>query len=402
MNEFLKSFSTYCKEAEFNSITFWAFPLLTLFLIWLLTTFGVKIFSKRKKLKTVFAINRVWVISSLITAATIIGIICYMWSKNLFATNHNELSLLISLTVAMLIPVIALFNLRSYYTTEGIKEITDQPKTANQLNAVIVLTKKAFTANKIYFLIPLIGFLFLLFYFYKGTNLISLVIDNSGSMTQTDALTAIGETFDKLDENNQIVLTTLNGPNYIPNTNAKTSITELMQVKKSGNLLAGNVIAFQNPSEAKSALSQITGFECCSPVCESIWKSFLFIKETKASETYGHKLLVVFTDGADSYISESLKTGKFFFDDEGFAEYFSPENVFIIDYSGGVSNIFMQKCNDSGCDVYAAENNKQGYLDALDNALQTFKNNWYLIYWTLIIFSVFTIIALLIQPKKIV
>lgn len=402
MTEFLKSFSTYYKEAEYGSIMFWAFPICTLLLVWLLTTIGVKIFSKRKKLKTVFVINRAWIISSLIAAATIISIICYMWSKNLFALNHYELSLLISLTTAMLIPVISLFNLRSYYTPEGIKEITDQPKTANQLNAVIVLTKKAFTANKIYLLIPLLGFLFLLFYFYKGTNLISLVFDNSGSMTQTDALTAIGETFDNLDENNQVVLTTLNGPNYIPKTNAKTSITELMQVKKSGNLFAGNVTAFQNPSEAKSALSQITGFDCCSPICESIWKSFLFIKETKATETYSHRLLVVVTDGADNYISESLKTGKFFFDDEGFAEYFSPENVFIIDYSGGVSNIFMQKCTDAGCDVYAAENNKQGYLDALDNALQSFKNNWYLIYWTVIIFLAFTIIALLIQPKKIV
>ena len=130
MTEFLKSFSTYCKEADFSSIWFWAFPLGTLILIWLLTIVGVKIFSKRKNLKTVFVINRAWIISSLIAAAILIGLICFWWSRNFFSQHSYQLALLISLIIAMLIPIFSLFNLRSYYTPEGIKEITDQPKTA--------------------------------------------------------------------------------------------------------------------------------------------------------------------------------------------------------------------------------------------------------------------------------
>lgn len=402
MVEFLKSMNYFLKEAEFNSFIFWAFPVLTILFIWLFTASSVKFHKKRNKLKSVFIINRFWIISSLVTAAFIIGTICYMWAKNLFSHYHWQLSLLISLMVAMIIPIISLVNLRSYYSSEGIKEITGQPKTPNQLEGVIVLTKKAFSSNKIYFIIPLIGFLFLFAYLYKGTNLITIVFDNSGSMIPTDAISALEETFNNLDDNNEVVLTTLNGPNYKPNTNAKTSITDLMQVKKSGDLSAGNVSSFQNPYEAKNAVSKITGFECCSPICESIWKSFLFIKESKSNITYKHKMLIVITDGDDNYINESLKTGKFFFDDKNFEEYLSPENVFIIDYSGGVSNIFMQKFLNAGCDVYEAINNKQGYLDALDNALQSFKNSWYMIYWTIFIFTIFTIIALLIQPKKIV
>lgn len=403
MTDFFKSFNTYCKEAEFSSIWFWAFPTGTFLFIWVLTVLGVKIFGKRKKLKTVFVINCAWTINSMLAAGILIGLICFKWSRNHFAQEHTQLSLLISLTIAMVIPVFAILKLRSYYSPEGIKEITDQPKTAHQLNAVIVLTKKAFSENKFYFIIPLVGFFFLTFYFYKDTNLISLVYDNSESMQQTTAVDALSETFDKLDKNNEVILTTIEGYQEGDQPPVeKTSMKEIMSVSKFSNLKAGNVVAFATPTDAKNGLTQISNLCYGSPISESIWKTYLYIKETKANQEFSKKLLIVMTDGADNLLAESLKSGDFFFNDEGFAEYFPSENVFIIDYSQGASTPFMQRCMDAGCDVYPAENNKQAYLDALDNALQSFKNDWFLIYWTILIYTLFTIIALLIAPKKIV
>lgn len=402
MSDFFKEFINYFKEAPFNSLLFWAFPICTILFIWLITIIGLKIFTKRDKLKTVFVVNRAWIISSVIAGTILIGLICYWWSQNYFSTHPLELSLLFSLTLSLSLPLISLITLRSYYTQKRIKEITDQPKTSNQLNATIVLTKNAFNKNKLYFLVPAMGFILLTFYLYKGTNLIAIVFDNSGSMVQTNALQALSETFDNLEDNNKIILTTLNGPNYIQKTNAKISITELMNISNSSKLYAGNIKSFQNPVEAKGEVLQIAGFECCSPICESIWKTHLFINETKTNETFRKKLLIVITDGEDNYINESLTNNRFFFDDENFAEFFPAENVFVIDYSNGKSNPFLQRVANEGCDVYPAENNKHGYLEALDNALQSFKNNWYLIYWTIIIFSIFVIIGLLIQPKKIV
>ena len=402
MTEFLKSFSTYCKEAEFSSIVFWAFPICTLIFIWLLTTLGVKIFSKRKKLKTVFVINRAWIISSLIAACILIGLICFWWSSNFFAQHPYQLALLLSITIAMLIPVFSLFKLRTYYTPEGIKEITDQPKTTHQLNDVIVITKKAFTASKYYFFIPLLGFLLLFLYLYKGTNLITLVYDNSASMQETTAIEALSETFSNLEPNNEIVLTTLDGysVNVMP-TVAKTTINEIMSVSKYSNLRGGNVVAFTNPTDARSGLSQISNDCNGSPICEALWKTFLFVQQTKPNQTFDKKLLIVITDGVDN-IDATLASGKFLFDDEKFSEFYPAENTFVIDYSNGTSTSFLQRCISAGCEIYPAENNKQAYLDALDNALQSFKNNWFLVYWTVIIFSLFTFIALLIQPKKIV
>jgi len=153
--------------------------------------------------------------------------------------------------------------------------------------------------------------------------------------------------------------------------------------------------------EAKQGLSQASNPCFGSPICESIWKTYLFIKETKTNQLYKNKLLIVITDGKDN-IDESLKSSKFFFDDKGFIDLFPPENVFVIDYSIDTSSTFIQRCQNAGCDIYPASNNKQAYLDALDNALQSFKNNWYLIYWTILVYFLFTIVGLLIQPKKIV
>jgi hypothetical protein len=300
----------------------------------------------------------------------------------------------------MTIPILAMLNLRSYYTQERIKEIADLPKTSNQLDSTMTLTKRAYRVNKLFYIIPVFGFLFLFFFLYKGTNLIAIVFDNSGSMRQTSAIDALSETFDNLEENNEIILTTLNGPNYKPNSELKISLTELIQVKKASNLNAGNILAFSNPLEAKNALNQISGFECCSPICESVWKTYLFLKETKSNESYKSKLMIVITDGMDD-LKESLSVGKFFYNDLGFAEFFPPENVFIIDFSNGMQSPLIQRFQSSGCDIYPADNNKQAYLDALDNALQSFKNNWFLVYWTIFIFSFFTLVGLLIQTKKI-
>ena len=402
MNEFFRSCINFYREAAFNTVLFWAFPICTILLIWLLTTVGLKLFSKRERLKTVFVISRAWMISALLVAAILVGFICYWWATNFFMNHPWQLSLLLSLLVAMLVPIISLTRLRRYYTKEDIKELVEQPKTKNQLDTAITKARKAFDKNKYYYLLPAIGFLLLLLYLNKGSNLIAFVFDNSDSMTELNAKSALSETVDNLEENNEITLTTLDGPTYKPKENAKGSIAEIMQAKRSSELHAGNIQAFQNPAEAMNAIDQIRGIVCCSPISESIWKTYLFLKENKPAENYRNKLLIVITDGADNYVSETLKTGKFFSNDEGFSEYFPSNDVFVIDYSGDSTYPFMQRCDAADFDVYKAENSKQAYLDALDNALESFRNNWYLIYWTIAIVALFTIIGLLIQPKKIV
>jgi hypothetical protein len=87
-------------------------------------------------------------------------------------------------------------------------------------------------------------------------------------------------------------------------------------------LKAGNVVAFTNPIDASKGLTQISNQCYGSPICEAIWKTYLFLNETKLNQTFNNKLMIVVTDGSDNLLAESLSSGKFFFDDEKFEEYF--------------------------------------------------------------------------------
>ncbi|MBW6490451.1 MAG: hypothetical protein K0B15_04560 [Lentimicrobium sp.] len=401
MEELFKAFGTYIKMAEFNSLEFWIYPLGNIFVIWLLTTLGLKIIPQRKnKLKTVFRIHNFWICSALILATAIISLICFWWATNYFAEKPLQLALLISLFLALLVPIITLLNLRSYFTTEDIKEIAEQPKTPTQFEATLTETKKAFRKKKFCYFILLAGFLFLLFSLNTGSNLISIVFDNSGSMESNNSIEALSETFDNLSKNNEIVLTTLEGLGA-NSTGGKNSMSEILSTKNYSQLQAGNVVYFTDPVSAKSGLNQITNQVWGSPISESIWKSYLFVKTNLANNSYKNKVLIVITDGDDN-VGNSIPKSKFFFDDDEFATYFTPDRTFIIDYSYGATNPFLQKFQDAGCETFVVTNTKQDYLDALGTTLNSFKNNRFIIIWVIIIASFLTLIALLIEPKKIV
>jgi len=308
--------------------------------------------------------------------------------------------LLLSLFIALLIPLISLFSLRRFFTNEDLKEIASQPKTQNQLEETITHSKKIFKKTKLLYLVLLIGFIFLLFSLQKGKNLISIVFDNSGSMERKNAIEALSETFDNLDKNNEIILTTLDGLGE-NSSGAKSSLNEILGIDDYNKLQGGNVVSFTDPISAKNGLNQITNQCWGSPICESIWKSFLFIKDVKANNSYNNRLLIIITDGDDN-IGNTILINKFFFDDETFVSIFPTEKVFLIDYSDGKTNPLLQRFSDSGCESYIVTNNKLDYNEALDSALKSFKNNWYLIYWVIIITVLMSIIALLVEPKKII
>ncbi|MDR2971948.1 MAG: VWA domain-containing protein [Bacteroidales bacterium] len=396
--QFFLKFGQYAKETDI----LWAVltPVITLAAIWLLTFVGLKIFDKTGRLRKVFMIHRTLIVVSLLIALILVSIICYCWSKNLFDASHLELAFIISLMIAFIVPIISFAVLRSYWEKTKVNEITSQPISAEQARNNIPFINKAFNKNKIYYLLPLIGFLFLLFSLNKGTNLISLVFDNSGSMDVTNSYNALDKTFSKLGDNNEIIITTLNGlpDTWVPNSGIP--VKEIMNTKTSSKLKAGRNYAFNNPGEAKNALNSIlTPDEPVngSPICEAIWKMWLFTKESKGNTNYKNKLLILISDGDENY----AKIDSFFYDDTEFAEYYTPENTHIVDYSTDGDGIVIKKFEESGATIYPAVTSVDDYLSALDDALLSFQNNIYLIAWTIVICVLGTIIGLVITPKKI-
>lgn len=404
MEELFNHFWGYIKEIDYNSLGFWGYPIGTLFLIWVLTTVGMKLLAAHKKFKTIFAIHNAWICASLIVATILIGEICYLWSINYFAEKSHQIlqfPLLLSLFISLLIPILSFISLRNFFTNENINEIVYQPKTQTQLERTITDTKKSFRKKKFCYLMLLSGFLVLLLVLNKGQNLITVVFDNSGSMESTNATQAISETLDNLEKNNEIIITTLDGLGE-KSAGGKASINDILSITDYSKLQGGNVVSYPDPISAKNGHPLVAVQIWGSPICEAIWKSFLFIKMTKSATIYDNMLLIIITDGDDD-VGKTIPSGKFFFDDASFAQDFPTDKVFLIDYSkDGSNNPFLQKFQASNCQIFPVTNNKQEYLNALDIALNSFKNNWYLIYWTIIITALMTTIGLLIEPKKMV
>jgi len=400
MNEFLKSIGLYWKQANFGAPEFWLFPLITVFFIWMFTAVGLKLYKRDHPFRATFLIHRTWIISSMVVAMLLIGLICYWWSANYFSGHHFQLSLLLSQIIAMLVPVICLVRLKKCFSGSGLRKILPQPLTPSQSDKTILLAKKEFNKTKYCFFIPVLGFTMLFFIFNTYKNLITIVFDNSDSMSNSNAASALSDTFDNLQNNNEIILTTLDGLG--PDAQGgRLNMSEIMGVNKSALLKAGNINSYNTPAEAKTGLPALSNRSLGSPICEAIWKTFLYTGETKTVSDYKNKVLIVVTDGEDN-IGASLSSGKFFYESDDFSEMYPADKVFIIDFSKGSMNPFMQKFQLAGCDIYNAENNKQDYLDGLDNALAIFKNNWYLIYWTIAIYILLSVCSLFINPKTII
>jgi hypothetical protein len=113
-------------------------------------------------------------------------------------------------------------------------------------------------------------------------------------------------------------------------------------------------------------------------------------------------LLIVITDGDDLLLKDDLQqNNNFLYDNTEFAEYYTPDNTHVIDYSQAGDGIVIKKFTDSGANVYPAVTSVDDFLTALNNALLPFQKNIYLIIWTIVICALGTVVGLVITPKKI-
>jgi hypothetical protein len=396
MKDFLHSIVVFWKEAAFQSWQFWIWPVGTLLLIYLLTVISSKMLKYPAPFKTTFKIFSSLINSALVVSTIIIAVICYEWTKNYFSDHHYELALLLSLVIGLLVAVIGFYNLSRYYTQNRLKHLVGLPLTPLTEGNWLLQAKKAFRRLHFRFLFPILGFLLLLFVLNEPTNLIHIVYDNSTSMKSLNAINALSATFDKLSPNNKIILTTLEIEGG--NEAEKHSMKGIMSTDNSGALKAGRITMFNTPAEAKNGLNQLSESPTGSPICESIWKTYLFSKEIKDADQYDNKVLIVITDGEDDLI-QSLAQGKFFFDDDQFTAFFPPERIFIINYLSSGSNSFFDRFQQQNVDV-APATNENDYLDALNNALGKYKQNWNLIFWTILIYAIAALSTLFIQPQR--
>ncbi|MBE5322025.1 VWA domain-containing protein [Pedobacter sp. MR2016-19] len=397
MDALLYSLSDYWSNAKFSEILFWVFPFSTFLGIYVLTLILCKLFPVSSPVLTVFSIYRAWIIASMCASLIIVSLISVWWAINFFSSNPWQMSLLLSLILSLSSAAIALLSLKTRFKKNRSNEILEIPATLGKREANFLYVGKRFRKLKIYWLLPLSGFLFLLAGLTKGQNLISIIYDNSASMVQTNAQSALAETFAKLDVRNQITLTTLEGLDAPDDPQAKTSVTQLINMTDPSALKAGKVMFFENPRAAEEGLAQISNACMGSPILESVWKTFLYT--SKDRETFDNKIMIVITDGLDN-MDEKLLTGPFVFEFEEFQNAYPPDKLFVINYGQEGQSNLIKKFELAGCEVTVAGNNKQNYLEALDNALGSFKSDLNILYWTLLTVLIFSVAGIMINPPN--
>jgi hypothetical protein len=402
MKNLFQSFLLFVRESDPKSVAFWMIPIASVLAVWLLTFVATKVLRRRGRMKTAWGINGYLIGSAMAVALILISWLCLGWAQGWFIHSPLTFTLLLSLFVVMQAPWLVLLRMRGHFTQTGLREYLDQPKTVGQLNAAIVLANRKFSRLKYLLALPLVGFVFLLLALSKGQNLISIVYDNSSSMETSSAIDALRKTFETLGDNNEILLTTLEGydSTNIMEGSTKRSIQEIMAATEPSQLKAGNSTIYNTPADASAGLDLVQSQVWGSPICEGVWKSFLFLQQSREGVPYRKQLLIIITDGDDTFVGNSLEQD-FFFSNEEFAARFPSDRVFVIDYSTSGGNAFMNQAQSNGCDVYPASNSVDDYLSALDNALQSFKSNWAIVWWTLIAFALPALICVLIPRKKI-
>lgn len=400
-------------EADFTSWKFWIIPIITIILVIVLFLILIKLqWSRSKSSEPDRIISRIyfeWILSLGLVGLSLIVIaspyLQKLWDDFFEGDKSWQLGILLSFLIVMILFIIRIFKYSrliknsQLVKVSKLQDLISIPITNKSLKNSIIEIKKTFNKRKWYILIPAIGYILYPFYYYynKERNIICIVFDNSSSMSGQNAILALDQIFDKLENNNEIIFTTLDGymPNDMPPV-VKTNMEQIMIVQKSSELKAGKVMHFLNPISAKAGLSQI-GTSNGSPICESIWKTYLYFKENYSENTYDKNVLIVITDGMDN-ISESITTGKFFFDDPQFAARFSPNDVFIIDYAQQSSPL-TQRFLQAGCIVHSADTSITGYLSSLEDSLQEFHNTSYLIWWMLIIYILAFLSIIIINPS---
>lgn len=260
----------------------------------------------------------------------------------------------------------------------------------------------------------------------SSQHLVSIVLDNSGSMTEnlqqcTNALNAAllptkksaDYVFTTIDytKNNDLIEKTISDASKDNNTLSQFAHQYFDDIvnQKSFSGLATNTVTFNDAVSLFNAFSQIGIAESGSPVYEGIWQNYLMSKDLCINSAYDSKKMIVITDGADNMYyflnnnnlqSEYLKRlHKDIFQQKGTVgetpgEFFN--TICFINY-GEIDDLMFADCSNSISELYDGKD-EQSYFNAFRSILPEMYFDMLLLY-ILISFSTILSFVLLIKSS---
>ena len=403
MTELIDIFDHYLRQAAFDEPIFWAYPIGVVTSCWVLF---LAISWGKFRPKKIGVTDEYQLYSNMVVAASIvtfvfIGFCCYAWSMGLYSQEPLELSHILSLILGMVILLGAWVKWQKLFSKKTLKNLIPQSLTRGIEHRRIQEAKRNFQATKWWILLPALGFLMLWIVQNRSYNLVSFVVDNSPTMSEAmnsgDVPLEIGrdalsETISELDEYTDVIISTFQSGEY------KQSVNEIVQLSNTHQLLGVNVLYDGDNKEDAIAYieNDLEVADGQSPICETIWKNFLFAQEKAETKTYDNALLIVVTDGQEN----NVDVQEFLCEQSDFNDFYTPENVYLINLDDSGSNSFFQKAEDCG---YTVEDGSdmESYIGSLESILSDFTGNWFFIIWLVILYTLFSFFAFLVNPQQI-
>lgn len=404
--QLIQELKQYFTQSSYNDPGFWIYPAGALALVYVLAVLLIKQRNAASPNSRMLHILSNLVLAGVITSAITGGLGLFFWATGRYQAEPLQLSHLLSLALALGVSVWALSSLAGQQTQEDFKNLVEQPKTQFERDRSVKLVRNSYSKLKTFaWLIPLAAALALLPLFYQQKEkLLCFVIDNSFSMEQPLQMgkNALSRTIQQFKEDTHVTLS------YFDNREVVTSLGQLLATQSSSGL-AGTVISFE--ADRTSALNQVQAIPIAgkgSPICELIWKTYLFAKDASVERNYDEKYLVLITDCVENVISDEDLTG-FLCDSPEFEEFFQSANVRVVQLEDRNFTHPNGQNLDSGgklldkaqaCGYTILDGSLSSYDESIDTIANEVTNDYVFPIWVVILYVLYALILLALNQRQ--
>ncbi len=402
----------YFDNANLLSLKFWVTPVATVLIMTFLVLIMAKIYRRPPQLSEdahpgdapirftrIFNLWRAWLVAGCLTALLLVAWITFVSRRGEAFRANYELPTLISFTIAMFCPVIALVKLRRSFTRQKLKNLAAQAHTPREERRTVTALRRAFRRAKAWLLVPLLGLAVLFIPGLSKPSLVAIMLDNSGSMDEpiAQAREILRNILPQFPAKSKFFITTFD------RDASKGSLQEIINTPPAQiDTLSGVVMGFENADEAIQHIEGVSTDQG-SPICEAIWKTYLDINQQDPL-TFPNRLFLIITDGKDRRIGFDPENFSFFNSDEDFAQVFPEDMVHFIDVrleeeSGGEGEALFRAAEAAGM-TYNDAQDPEVYQSVLQGLLSPWTVDKDLVFITVLIFVFCALLALLINPKR--
>jgi hypothetical protein len=389
MNDLTTTLEAIFTQAKYGDLLFWGVPIIAVIVTFLVTKGLIMATAIRNSTNSEYRILFSFLKGSAVLSTVAVGIICYLFNAGYYTNYEYNLSHLLGLIMILTIGGISVLQISRTYNRNKTKDLSRFPITRLELQNTNTFLRTSFKKIKWWLVLPIFGFLGLLINSSEDKNLVSIVLDTSASMKEPNSSgeipleisrDAIYNVVSGFGENTDVIFTTFSEGTRKKNVIGITS-------SSISNLLGENTLFTGDQKNTLLGFIQnIDTDNSNSPICETIWKNYLFTEEQSLNDNYVNTTSIVITDGLDvlTLNKENTLSG-FFCENQNYSNLFGT-NVNLIQLESTLNPddernaaVIFDKAASCGYNV-ADGRNQLNYNEAMSDILSDYKNHNFFLY----------------------